>query len=64
MARAVKEPRFWDRLFIAAIVLAMTATIAWHFRPLNAAEKKLRGSWSIDTNPQWGRGITDNAWIR
>ena len=47
----------WWRGIVAAVVLLAVVPIAWHFRPLNAMEKRLVGTWDI-RDDRWDGFIT------
>ena len=62
MERAAPRRRLWLRLTLTAFVVVVGARIAWHFRPLNAGERKLIGNWGVYVHQLWGRGLTHDGW--
>lgn len=45
MTETVKKRRRWPWVVLSAILVLTAGAMAWHFRPLNTAEKALVGSW-------------------
>lgn len=48
MTETAPKRRHWRWVILACVLLLVGGPIAWQFRPLNATERRLVGSWSID----------------
>ena len=54
---AIRHRFRWWQWLVAAVVLLGGVRVAWHFRPLNAMERRLIGTWDI-RNHQWDGFMT------
>lgn len=46
MMETVKRRRRWPWLILTVVLIAIGGPLAWRYRPLNAEEKRLVGTWS------------------
>jgi len=51
MSETVRKRRRWPYVFIGLILLAIAVPFAWAYRPLNAAERELVGTWAKVDSP-------------
>jgi len=48
MSESVKKRRRWPWAILVAVLLLFSGPVAWSFRPLNATERALIGTWRLN----------------